>query len=186
VTFLGRLTAKKRLDLLVDAFADVAAADARAHLVVAGPDDGAGDALRAQVETRGLRDRVSLLGLVTGARKSALLRESRAVALPSEDENFGVVVAEAMYAGTAVVVTEGVAIHHEVAAACAGLVVPPTRERLARALLTLVGDGQLATEAGRNGRAFAGSRWTWPQVAADLERMYEDAAHGTARHETRG
>jgi glycosyltransferase involved in cell wall biosynthesis len=175
VTFLGRLTPKKRLDLLVDAFASVAEADERAHLVVAGPDDGVGDTLRAQVAGLGLEARVSMLGLLTGAPKTSLLQTSRVVALPSEDESFGVAVAEAMHAGAAVVVTEGVAIHREVAAARAGLVVPPRVEPLAEALLGFVQDERRATETGRNGRALARSRWTWPQVAADLERMYEEA-----------
>jgi glycosyltransferase involved in cell wall biosynthesis len=75
------------------------------------------------------------------------------------------------------VVTEGVAIHHEVAAARAGLVVPPDAGRLTGALLAFVGDEQLAAEAGRNGRTLARSRWTWRQVAADLERMYEEAVN---------
>jgi glycosyltransferase involved in cell wall biosynthesis len=175
VTFLGRLTPKKRLDLLVDAFAAVAGADQRAHLVVAGPDDGVGPALRARIAALGLQARVSMLGLLTGPPKSALLRQSRVVALPSEDESFGVAVAEAMHAGTAVVVTDGVAIHREVAAARAGLVVAPLAEPLAEALLGFVRDEQTAAEAGRNGQALARSRWTWRQVAADLERMYQAA-----------
>jgi glycosyltransferase involved in cell wall biosynthesis len=179
VTFLGRLTPKKRLDLLVDAFATVAEADERAHLVVAGPDDdGVGDALRAQVAGLGLGARVSMPGLLTGADKSSLLRASRVVALPSEDESFGVAAAEAMHAGAAVVVTEGVAIHREVAVARAGLVVPPHVEPLTEALLGFVQDERRAAEAGRNGRALARSRWTWRQVAADLERMYEEAITG--------
>lgn len=200
VTFLGRLTPKKRLDLLVDAFAVVAIADERAHLVIAGPDDGVGDALRARISALRLDARVSMLGLLTGAPKSALLRQSRVVALPSEDESFGVAVAEAMGAGTAVVVTDGVAIHHEIAAAQAGLVVPPLVEPLAEALLGVVRDERWAAQAGRNGQALARSRWTWQQVAADLEGMYEDAiisrsvvrtdqppwTHAAAPNETRG
>ena len=175
LTFLGRLTPKKRLDLLIDAFAVVAEADERAHLVLAGPDDGVENELRARISALELDARVSMLGLLTGAPKSALLHQSRAVALPSEDESFGVAVAEAMHAGTAVVVTDGVAIHHEIAAAHAGLVVPPNVERLAEALLGFVRDERWAAEAGRNGHALARRRWTWQQVAADLERMYEDA-----------
>jgi glycosyltransferase involved in cell wall biosynthesis len=178
VTFLGRLTPKKRLDLLVDAFAVVAAADERAHLVIAGPDDGVGDALRARVAALGLRARVSMPGLLTGAPKSSLLRASRVVALPSEDESFGVAVAEAMHAGTAVVVTEGVAIHREVAVDEAGLVVSPEVGPLAEALLGFVRDERRAAEAGHNGQALVRRRWTWRQVAADLERMYEQAITG--------
>jgi len=68
-----------------------------------------------------------------------------------------------------------VAIHREIAAARAGLVVPPLDEPLAEALLGFVRDEQAAAEAGRNGQALARSRWTWQQVAADLEQMYEAA-----------
>jgi glycosyltransferase involved in cell wall biosynthesis len=187
VTFLGRLTPKKRLDLLVDAFAVVAEADERAQLVVAGPDDGIGTALRARVSALGLNARVSMLGMLTGTPKRALLQQSRVVALPSEDESFGVAVAEAMHAGAAVVVTDGVAIHREIAAARAGLVVAGRVERLAEALLGFVRDERLAAEAGRNGQALARSRWTWQQVAADLERMYEEAigSRATVRRDER-
>jgi glycosyltransferase involved in cell wall biosynthesis len=174
VTFLGRLTSKKRLDLLVDAFVAIAEADDLAHLVIAGPDDGLGEGLRTRITTLELDARVSVLGLLTGAPKGALLRGSRVVALPSEDESFGVAVAEAMSAGTAVVVTEGVAIHQEITAARAGLVVPLEVGPLAEALLRFVLNEQLAAEAGQNGQSLARRRWTWEQVAADLERMYED------------
>jgi glycosyltransferase involved in cell wall biosynthesis len=174
VCFLGRLTAKKRLDLLVEAFAEVAAADSVAHLAVAGPDDeGVGAAVRERVADLGLDGRVSFLGLVTGAAKAALLGRSRVLVLASEDESFGVAVAEAMAAAIPVVVSEGVALHREVTAAAAGVVVPLAPTPLAEAMLRFVADPELAARCGANGRALAWMRLSWDQAAAGLERMYQ-------------
>lgn len=56
VTFLGRLTAIKRLDLVIDAFAKVATEHSEAHLVLAGPDsEGLGSALRGAHPLMGVR-----------------------------------------------------------------------------------------------------------------------------------
>jgi glycosyltransferase involved in cell wall biosynthesis len=177
VCFLGRITTKKRLDLLVEAFAEVAAADLRAHLVVAGPDnEGLGEQVRAWVAQRGLGLRVSFVGLVTGAAKAALLGRSRVLVLASEDESFGVAVAEAMAAGVPVVVSKGVALHREVAAARAGLVTRLAPEPLAAAVLRFLTDHELANRAGANGRVLVRNQLSWEQAAAGLERMYEQVA----------
>jgi hypothetical protein len=76
-----------------------------------------------------------------------------------------------------------VALHREVAAAGAGLVVPLAPSPLASALLRFVGDPELAARCGANGRALAWLRLSWDQAAAGLERMYQrvvaDARPGT-------
>jgi dTDP-4-amino-4,6-dideoxygalactose transaminase/glycosyltransferase involved in cell wall biosynthesis len=106
VCFLGRLTADHRLDLLIEAFAEVAAAEEAAHLAVAGPDEeGLGVELRASVARLGLEGRVSFLGPVTGPARAALLGRSRVLVLASE--GLGVAAAEAMAAAIPVVVSEG-------------------------------------------------------------------------------
>ena len=182
VCFLGRLTAKKRLDLLVEAFAVVAAADERAHLALAGPDDeGIGARLRARVTGLGLDGRVSFLGLVTGAATAALLERSRVLVLASEDESFGVAVAEGMAAGLPVVVSEGVALHREVAEAEAGAVTALAPGPLAAAVLRFVKDSELAARAGANGRALVSEALTWERSAAALEGAYQQAVAGRLR-----
>jgi glycosyltransferase involved in cell wall biosynthesis len=60
-----------------------------------------------------------------------------------------------------------------VAAAGAGLVVPPAAGPLAAAALRFVGDAELAARCGANGRALAWTRLSWDQAAAGLERMYQ-------------
>lgn len=173
ITFLGRLTEKKGLDVLCDAFARICRAEPRAHLVIAGPDDeGLGLRVSRWVDERGLTDRVSLPGIITGLAKVELLRSSSVFVLPSRDENFGVTVAEALASRTPVVVTEGVAIHEEIEHADAGLIVKRTPEAVADALLRLLGDEQLRARFARNGRALVERAYSWDRIAEQLEQMY--------------
>jgi glycosyltransferase involved in cell wall biosynthesis len=104
VLFLGRLHRIKRLDVLVDAFRTAAAANRDLHLVVAGPDE---HHLRQSLETRlgEFRGRVRWLGAVDGALKTALLQDALTLVVCSDSESFGLVVAEALAAGTPPIVT---------------------------------------------------------------------------------
>jgi glycosyltransferase involved in cell wall biosynthesis len=103
VLFLGKLTPRKRVDLLVDAFARLERTDAT--LVIAGSDMGAGHDVRAAIRGRGLGDRVRLTGLLRGHERLEALADADVVVYPSEHEVFGLVPLEALLAGTAVVVT---------------------------------------------------------------------------------
>lgn len=174
VTFLGRLTPKKGLDILLEAFAQVGSSRPDAHLVVAGPDDeGLGRRLHQLVRRLGLESRVSFPGAVTGRAKDDLLRRSSVVVLPSRDENFGVSVVEAMAAGVPVVISSGVAIHQEVAAAGAGLVVPRTPGAVAGAVVGLLADPAWRRRLGERGRRLVETSFAWPGIAARLEEMYD-------------
>jgi glycosyltransferase involved in cell wall biosynthesis len=185
VTYLGRLTHKKRLDLLVEAFAKVAGIHADVHLVVAGPDDeGMGQVLRARIATLGLDRRFVMPGLIEGEAKTALLQRSSVFVLPSEDENFAVSVVEAMATGCPVVVTPGVALHREIADSRAGLVVPLDADAVGAAICRLVEDRHTAASMGAEGRQLVRSRFSWDRVAIELEFMY-DQVKG-ASHESFG
>src|SRR5207245_2007045 len=77
VLFLGKLTPRKRLDVLIDAFASLG--DATATLVIAGNDLGAGAEARRRAERRGVGGRGLFTGLLRcGARRGAPRRPRRA------------------------------------------------------------------------------------------------------------
>jgi glycosyltransferase involved in cell wall biosynthesis len=173
ITFLGRLTEKKGLDVLCSAFAQTNSAERNVHLVIAGPDDeGIGARVRQWVSELGIEDKVSLPGLVTGSAKIELLRRSTIFVLPSSDENFGLSVAEALAARTAAVVTPGVAIQEEIEAADAGLVVERNAEAVSRALTRLLRDPNLRGRLADNGRALIERSYAWDRIGAKLEDMY--------------
>jgi glycosyltransferase involved in cell wall biosynthesis len=179
VAFLGRLAPTKGVDVLIDAFKLVLVNHPTAHLAIAGPDDyGLGPGLARRVNEHGMADRVTFLGLLDGRDKRELLRSSDVFVLPSHDESFGVSVIEAIAAGVPVVVTPGVAVHAEIAAAEAGFVVERHADAVAAAVSKILAHPRAAAHIGANGQALARQRYSWSAVAEQLENVYEDLIDG--------
>ena len=129
ILFLGRIHVKKGCDLLIEAFAQVAVDDPDLHLVMAGPDKvGRQAALEARVSALGIAGRVSWPGMLTGDLKWGAFRAAEAFALPSHQENFGIVVAEALSCGLPVLISNKVNIWREIAGDEAGIVCEDTLE----------------------------------------------------------
>ena len=121
--FLSRIHPKKGPDLLIEAFAAMAASDANLHLVIAGPDQlGWQVALQQRAAALGIADRLSWPGMLSGDLKWGAFRSAELFCLPSHQENFGIVVAEALACGLPVAIAKSVNIASEVSAAGAGLV----------------------------------------------------------------
>ncbi|MFD1949606.1 glycosyltransferase [Sphingomonas arantia] len=134
--FLSRIHPKKGCDLLVEAFADVAAQDPTLDLVIAGPDQvGLVAGFQARADALGIGTRIHFPGMLKGDIKTGAFRAADAFVLPSHQENFGIVVAEAMACGTPVLISDKVNIWREVVADGAGLVEPDTLDGT-RALLS--------------------------------------------------
>ncbi len=134
--FLGRIHPKKGVDLLVDAFAAVAAGDPQLHLAIVGPDAGGEREPLERRATELAPGRVTWTGMLSGALKWGAFRSADAFVLPSHQENFGIAVAEALSCGVPVLISDKVNIWREIEASGAGLVAPDTaagtRQLLAR------------------------------------------------------
>lgn len=125
--FLSRIHPKKACDNLIDAFAAVSERYPDVHLVIAGPDQTGWKAeLKAQANRLGIAARIHWPGMIKGATKSAAFTDAQAFVLPSHQENFGLVVAEALSIGTPVLISDKVNIWQEVVADKVGLAVPDT------------------------------------------------------------
>lgn len=122
VLFLGKLTPRKRLDVLVRAFArlDLPAA----QLVVAGNDMGSAGETRALAATLGLAARTVFTGLLRGAERLEALADADVVVYPSEHEIFGLVPLEALLSGTPVIVADDSGCGEVIRSVGGGLVVP--------------------------------------------------------------
>jgi len=170
VLSLGRISRKKGLDLLVRAFATLPSS---ARLAIVGPDDGdgcAGELRRLAVE-EGLTDRIVFRGAVEGGERLAAYADADVFVLPSRNENFGNVAAEAAVCGVPVVVTDrcGVAPLIENRA---GIVVPCDEAAIGVAMRRLLGDDGLR-ERLRRGGFVLGDELSWVEPVKEMERLYE-------------
>jgi glycosyltransferase involved in cell wall biosynthesis len=103
---LGRLHPKKGLDCLIPAFAETTRRRSHIRLVIAGPDpDGMTPALIDLARTHGIADRVQFTGPLSGDLKWGALEGADALALITHQENFGLVLAEALACATPVITT---------------------------------------------------------------------------------
>lgn len=168
--FLSRIHEKKGCDLLVRAFAEAARCNPDLHLVMAGPDQtGWVPKLKLQAQALGIADRITWPGMLQGDQKWGAFHAAEAFCLPSHQENFGIVVAEALGCGTPVLISDKVNIWREIATDCAGIIQPDTLEGTKNALskwleLTLDDQVRMAKAA----RACFDERYRIEQVAQDL------------------
>lgn len=105
VLFLGRLSHIKGPDLLLEAFSRIAGDYPDHLLVLAGPDDGLEDALRAQAHALGLEGRMRFIGYVSGVTKVLALRAACLMVIPSRREAMSIVILEAGVCSCPVVFT---------------------------------------------------------------------------------
>lgn len=127
--FMGRLHQKKGCDLAIRAFARVFGNQPAWQLVMAGPDQiGLLAELTRLASKLSIGNQVTWTGMLNGDAKWGALHAAEFFFLPSHQENFGVVVAEALACGLPVLISDKINSWREVKAAEAGLVAPDTLE----------------------------------------------------------
>lgn len=176
VLFLGRITFKKGLDLLLDAFAMVTRDAPDARLAVVGPDDeDLWPSLELQARKLGLSRSVTFVGPLYGRERLDALGAATAWVLPSHTENFGNAVVEAMAARVPVIISPGVNLATEIAKHEAGLIAPRTSSALRVEILRLLRDSCLRDTLSNRGREFA-RNYDWSVVGPQLAEAYRLAA----------
>ena len=129
VVTMGRIHPKKATDILIQAFAETLARDPARHLVIAGPDQvGWQNQLEALAARLGVSARITWTGMLKGTLKWGAFAASEVFALPSHQENFGIVVAEAQACGLPVILSNKVNIWREIESSAAGFVGDDTVE----------------------------------------------------------
>jgi len=168
---VGRLSAYKGTDLLLMAFAGLAAEDRGLDLVVCGPDQSGGRLARF-VARLGLERRVRFLGDTKPARIDSLLQECLFFVLPSRQENMPMALLEAMAAGKAVLACAVGGVGEAVRDGVDGLLVAPQDAvALARAMRRLAHDARFRRRLGMQARRSA-RRFDWAVAAGRYRRLY--------------
>jgi glycosyltransferase involved in cell wall biosynthesis len=127
--FLSRIHEKKGCDLLIKAFSQVFRENPDVHLVMAGPDQtGWLGRLKELAVASGISDKITWTGMLQGDEKWGAFYASEVFCLPSHQENFGIVVAEALACGKPVLISNKVNIWREVEQSVSGVVGEDTLE----------------------------------------------------------
>jgi glycosyltransferase involved in cell wall biosynthesis len=173
ILFLGRLSTKKSPDLLLNAFAQLPArlGGNEVHLSFTGPDESGVRSRLEQISSElGDSSRVHFTGPVFGEAKWSAYRDADVFVLPSQNENFGNTAAEAVAAGTPVVVTQQCGIA-PLLKDRAGLVVPHNAGELANALTRLLTDRQLL-ESFKAGCQVVAAELGWDAPVSQMQELY--------------
>jgi glycosyltransferase involved in cell wall biosynthesis len=178
VLFLGRLTRRKGVDLLLRALAHVPD-DEPVRAVVAGAGEEEA-ALRGLAEGHGLGARVRFVGRVVGDEKAHLLQNALCVVVPSRGwEGFPVVVLEAYAARTPVIATHIPGLADLVQPGRTGwLVSPEEPQALADALCRAYRRRDELRQIGEQARQRAAEH-SWDVIARRHLRLYEELCEGS-------
>lgn len=155
---VARLHKEKNVQMLLDAFTEVLheVPEARLELYGDGPER---EALEAVVRERRQAGAVSFRGWVDA--REGYYGRFRVLAVPSEKESFGLAALEGMAHGLPVVAARVGGLGELVAHTVTGFLVDPgDASGMARALVRLLGDEELARRLGAQGRAFVEREFT--------------------------
>lgn len=172
VLYLGRIHKMKGLDLLSEAYADLYGMRNDVKLVIAGPDDGYLSSLKKLVSELEIADGVIFAGPLYGRDKIQAYTDADVYVLPSSYEIFGITILEAWACRKPVIVTDRCGLA-DVVQGRAGLVVSYDKNKLHNALVEMLDSPQMRLEFGSQGRKLVEERYNWPEIALQVERIYD-------------
>jgi len=171
ILFVGRFEPRKGTLDMLKAYRILrkAGCDCRLLMVGGGPQEREA---RRYVATRRLRG-VEFLGRVSDDEKDQLFRTADVYVSPATGrESFGIVLLEAMSAGTPIVASDIHGYKGVVRRGREGLLVPPRDPKaVAASIARVFGDPNLAADMAAAGRERA-EEFSWPRVTAKVEEYY--------------
>jgi glycosyltransferase involved in cell wall biosynthesis len=174
---LGRLAPNKRLDLLLDHWAQVGP-QTGGTLVIAG-DGPERDHLAARVAAEPALRGVVLEGRVTEARKAELLRQAWLMVHPAEREGWGLTIIEAAQGGTPSLGYRVAGVKDAVVDGTTGVLVD-TDEEFVKEWIALSQQSDRRAELGR-AAAVRAREFTWERTVDDF-LVAADAAIAESRN----
>ena len=171
VLYVGRIGSEKNLGLLIRAFAQVAPRCPRARLLLIGPGDEEGR-FRAQAQATGYADRITFTGSMNREKLGAFYRFADVFAFPSMGDTQALVVNEAAWAATPVVMVDR-GISGIIEDGVSGLFAANAAEDFGDKISTLLERPQYAAAMGEAARDQA-KLLTSRAQAAKLARLYEE------------
>jgi len=183
--FMSRLHPGKGLLDLADAWKRVGPSGWRMKVV--GPDTyGHKAEVVARLKSLGIRSQWEFLDMLDDVEKWKAYRAADLLIHPSVSENFGIVVAEALWAGLPVVTTKGTPWQELVGRKCGWWIDLPPKESLVAALreaTTL--PRETLREMGARGHELVEEKYLWPAIGRQMAEEYGKICRGEGRMNNR-
>lgn len=129
---------------------------------------------REEVHKRGLQERIHFVGYVTDEERRALFEECEAAVFPSLYEPFGIVALEAMTFQKPVIAAATGGLKSFVLHKQTGIQFEAgNANSLSTALMTVLSQPGYAKELGRNGYEVAKELYSWTNISAQTEKVYD-------------
>jgi glycosyltransferase involved in cell wall biosynthesis len=171
--YTGRLAANKRMEFVIQAMPEMLGAHPDLTLVIAGPNDGAGQQWRDLCSELGVDDHVRFEGFLSEEDKAASYVDADVFVLPSEWEAFGIVLLEAMACRTPCVCADRGGPPEVVEDGVTGHVVPYADVGAwTDRLLEVLDDEGGRRRMGEAGRRRVRERFTWSAIVDQIEQVY--------------
>lgn len=181
VLFMSRVDYKKGLEFLIPSLAAAKHLHPSLWFVMAGSGDVEFTAgIRRLAQQAGILPWMTETGFIYGADKQGALSAADIFALPSLNENFGIVLVEAMSAGLPLLISDQVYIQGEVTAAGAGVCCEPSVKSCQVALEGLLRQPAQLPAMGQRARALATDRFSVEAATDGLLDIYATALRRTA------
>jgi phosphatidylinositol alpha-mannosyltransferase len=171
IGFVGRFDEpRKGLDILIKAIPEIVKANPNLRVIVAGPGESE-DVLKGVEQS--IRNRFVFLGRVSDDDKARLLKSVDLYVAPNTGgESFGIILAEAMAAGTAVAASDLPAFRAVLNDGKAGaMFINEDSQDLARVVNNLLLNRELNVALGNSGQEWS-KRYDWESVAHQIENVY--------------
>ena len=176
VLFLSRVHPKKSIETLIETASILKERDETPTFLIAGTGEQKYiDSLQKQVDQLGLTEQFKLLGMVVGDTKLSLFAHADVFALPTQQENFGLVYPEAMLCETPVITTKGTDIWRELESSGGAMIVDRNATAFADAISSVLSDDAKRDEMGNAARRHMLKWLDTGQVVTSYEAMYEKA-----------
>ncbi|HEY9123426.1 MAG TPA: glycosyltransferase, partial [Bacteroidales bacterium] len=170
IVSMGRLHEVKGFDILIKSFDIVKEKYNQATLLIAGHDDGELTKLQLLCKELNICDSVFFTGNLEGKDKIDFLACADLFVLPSHTENFGLVYAEALAAGTPIVASTNTPWEEVEDAGC-GRWVPNTVEDTTNAMLDLLSRDR--EQLRQNALKYV-QKYDWKNIAKQFKKLYEE------------
>lgn len=169
-----RLTAHKKVDLIIKAMAKLPTEFNDLVLVVVGPDEGELSNLREFSRSLGIEEKVVFMGKLSREELINAYASADLFCLASVSEAFGIAVVEAMAARVPVIGVDKCAIPELIEDKVTGLLAKDTPDSIAEKITTILENEGASKKLVAKAFAKVRDKYNWEVIVPQLESIYEE------------